>query len=140
MGACHPTASNTSALSVEKMNGFPSEDGRYWVVIEVEENGKRKVVGNCWFGNRSWDEDYAKNESWGFGYNVIRSDDKDLDNQEYTIEELEARDDADVNTILYMTDYLIEGRYVQELRDTTLPLRGSSNQRIIKMEDYWRGK
>ena len=58
----------------------------------------------------------------------------------YTIEELEARDDADVNTILYMTDYLIEGRYVQELRDTTLPLRGSSNQRIIKMEDYWREK
>ena len=56
----------------------------------------------------------------------------------YTIEELEARDDADVDTILYMTDYLIEGRYVQELRDTTLPLRGSSNQRIIKMEDYWR--
>ena len=58
----------------------------------------------------------------------------------YTIEELEARDDADVNTILYMTDYLIEGRYVQELRDTTLPLRGSSNQRIIKMEDYWNAK
>lgn len=68
--------------------GHPSEDGRYWMVIEVEENGKRKVVGNCWFGNRSWDETYAKNESWGFGYNIIRSDDKDLENQEYTIEEL----------------------------------------------------
>ncbi len=68
--------------------GFPSEDGRYWMVIEAEEDGKRKVVGNCWFGNRSWDEDYAKNESWGFGYNIIRSDDKDLDNEEYTIEEL----------------------------------------------------
>ena len=26
LGACHPTASNTSALSVEKMNGFPAED------------------------------------------------------------------------------------------------------------------
>ena len=58
----------------------------------------------------------------------------------YTIEELEARDDADVNTILYMTDYLIEGRYLQELTDTTVPLRGSSNQRIIKMEDYWSEK
>ena len=69
--------------------GFPSEDGKYWMVIETEENGKRKVVGNCWFGNRSWDESYAKNESWGFGYNIIRSDDKDLDYQEYTIEELE---------------------------------------------------
>lgn len=70
-------------------NGFPSEDGRYWMVIETEEDGKRKVVGNCWFGNRSWDEDYAKNESWGFGYNIIRSDDKDLNNEEYTVAELE---------------------------------------------------
>ena len=26
LGACHPTASNTLALSVEKMNGFPAED------------------------------------------------------------------------------------------------------------------
>ena len=26
LGACHPTASNTSALSVDKMDGFPAED------------------------------------------------------------------------------------------------------------------
>ena len=26
LGACHPTASNTSSLSIEKMNGFPAED------------------------------------------------------------------------------------------------------------------
>ena len=26
LGACHPTASNTSALSIEKMDGFPAED------------------------------------------------------------------------------------------------------------------
>ena len=26
MGACHPTASNTSDISIDKMNGFPSED------------------------------------------------------------------------------------------------------------------
>ena len=49
----------------------------------------------------------------------------------YTIEELEARDDADVNCILHNITCLIDGRYIQELRDTTLPLRGSSNQRII---------
>ena len=58
----------------------------------------------------------------------------------YTIEELEARDDEDVRTVLRNITCLIEGRYVQELRDTTLPLRGSSNQRIIMMEDYWREK
>lgn len=58
----------------------------------------------------------------------------------YTLEELEKRDDADVNTILYMTDYLIDGRYEQDKRDTTLPLRGSSNQRIINMQEYWKTK
>ena len=58
----------------------------------------------------------------------------------YTIEELEARDDVLVNKILRNITCLIEGRYEQDKRDTTLPLRGSSNQRIIMMEDYWRGK
>ena len=58
----------------------------------------------------------------------------------YTIEELEARDDDDVRAVLRNITCLIEGRYVEELRDTTLPLRGSSNQRIINMEEYWRGK
>ena len=58
----------------------------------------------------------------------------------YTIEELEARDDDDVRAVLRNITCLIDGRYVQELRDTTLPLRGSSNQRIIYMEDYLNGK
>lgn len=58
----------------------------------------------------------------------------------YTIEELEARDDADVRTVLRNITCLIDGRYEQDKRDTTLPLRGSSNQRIIMMEDYLNGR
>ena len=58
----------------------------------------------------------------------------------YTIEELEARDDDIVRTVLRNITCLIDGRYEQDKRDTTLPLRGSSNQRIIMMEDYWRDK
>lgn len=58
----------------------------------------------------------------------------------YTIEELEARDDDDVRAVLRNITCLIEGRYEQDKRDTTLPLRGSSNQRIIMMEDYFNGK
>jgi len=54
----------------------------------------------------------------------------------YTIEELEARDDDDVRAVLRNITCLIEGRYEQDKRDTTLPLRGSSNQRIIMMEKY----
>lgn len=58
----------------------------------------------------------------------------------YTIEELEARDDDDVRAVLRNITCLIEGRYEQDKRDTTLPLRGSSNQRVIMMEDYLNGR
>lgn len=58
----------------------------------------------------------------------------------YTIEELEARDDDDVRAVLKNITCLIDGRYEQDKRDTTLPLRGSSNQRIIMMEDYFHDK
>lgn len=50
----------------------------------------------------------------------------------YTIEELQGADDESINLALSQVDYLIEGRFVQELRDITLKLRGSSNQRIYK--------
>lgn len=58
----------------------------------------------------------------------------------YTIEELEARNDDNVRAVLGNITCLIDGRYEQDKRDTTLPLRGSSNQRIINMEEYLRGK
>ena len=50
----------------------------------------------------------------------------------YTFEELEKRED--VRGALRNVDVLIEGRFVEELRQD-LPLRGSSNQRV-----YIRGK
>jgi anaerobic ribonucleoside-triphosphate reductase activating protein len=58
----------------------------------------------------------------------------------YTIEELEARDDDDVRAVLKNITCLIDGRYEQDKRDITLPLRGSSNQRVIMMEDYFNGR
>lgn len=50
----------------------------------------------------------------------------------YTFEELEKR--TDVSGALRNVDVLIEGRFVEELKQN-LPLRGSSNQRV-----YVRGK
>ncbi len=35
--------------------------------------------------------------------------------------------------ILAMTDVLVDGRFVEELKDISLQFRGSSNQRIIKL-------
>jgi len=52
----------------------------------------------------------------------------------YVYEELAARDDADIQALLDLTDYLIDGPYVHEERDLDLKFRGSANQRIIDME------
>ena len=55
----------------------------------------------------------------------------------YTYEELlerKERADGILQSILDTIDVLIDGRYDETKRDTTLPLRGSSNQRIIKLK------
>lgn len=52
----------------------------------------------------------------------------------YTYEELKRREDADIQALLDLTDYLIDGPYIHEQRDLDLKFRGSANQRIIDME------
>lgn len=49
----------------------------------------------------------------------------------FTYEELIEGDRADVQMLLSLVDVLVDGRYVEELRDPSLLFRGSSNQRII---------
>ena len=49
----------------------------------------------------------------------------------YTIEELNKMTTSKIPQILEMTDCLIDGPYIQEQRDITLPMRGSTNQRIL---------
>lgn len=55
----------------------------------------------------------------------------------YTLEQLEemAQDSPAVGELLELTDILIDGLYVQDLRDLTLQFRGSSNQRVIDMNE-----
>ena len=53
----------------------------------------------------------------------------------YKIEELENKSNH-IQDILNNIDYLIDGPYIQSLRDTTLKMRGSSNQRIIDMKEF----
>ena len=36
--------------------------------------------------------------------------------------------------LLDKTDYLVDGPFIQELADSTLPWRGSANQRIIDVQ------
>ena len=42
--------------------------------------------------------------------------------------------DETLKEILKYTDVLVDGAYIDELRDISLPFRGSSNQRIIDVE------
>lgn len=55
----------------------------------------------------------------------------------YTYEQLKEREKNEVllKVILQNTTCLIDGLYEQDKRDITLPLRGSSNQRVIYLEN-----
>lgn len=50
----------------------------------------------------------------------------------YTIEQL---NENGKNEILRYIDVLVDGEYKEELRDVSLPFRGSSNQRIIRLNE-----
>ena len=49
----------------------------------------------------------------------------------YTYEQLEEIDDIWVKKLLSVSDILVDGPYIEELRDLDLQFRGSSNQRIL---------
>lgn len=49
----------------------------------------------------------------------------------YTLEQLEGMDDIWVKKLLAVSDILVDGPYIEELRDLELQFRGSSNQRIL---------
>ena len=52
----------------------------------------------------------------------------------WTLEELWAKNDPDINALLDQADVLIDGRYIEEQRDLSLLFRGSRNQRLIDMQ------
>ena len=54
----------------------------------------------------------------------------------YTLEQLEDEKNPRVIDVLKLSDYLIDGPYVDSLRDITLPMRGSRNQRIIYLQPH----
>lgn len=51
----------------------------------------------------------------------------------YTLEELQGRHDPETDELLGLLDILVDGRYVEKLRNLTLIYRGSENQRVIDM-------
>lgn len=55
----------------------------------------------------------------------------------YTGYKIEDLDDLQLE-ILRHCDVLVDGRFEKDLKDTTLAFRGSSNQRIIDLKEYFR--
>ena len=53
----------------------------------------------------------------------------------YTLEALRERNDEDINALLANLDVLVDGKFEMDLKDLTLPFRGSSNQRIIRLKE-----
>lgn len=52
----------------------------------------------------------------------------------YTWEDINANGGSLSNTLLILADVVVDGPYIEELRDISLPFRGSSNQRIIDVK------
>ena len=57
----------------------------------------------------------------------------------YVFEQLKKSQDSHVQTCLEMADYIIDGPYIEELRDVSLHMRGSSNQNIIHLKGECNG-
>lgn len=52
----------------------------------------------------------------------------------YYYDELLKRSEPKLHLILGMADYLIDGPYIESMRDLSLQMRGSSNQSIIELK------
>lgn len=56
----------------------------------------------------------------------------------YTLEELLKNGTHAQRELLKNIDILVDGRFIEELKDPSLRFRGSANQRIIDMNHYWK--
>ena len=53
----------------------------------------------------------------------------------YTLEQLKEMNDIDINTILDNINVLVDGPFIEDLKDITYEWAGSTNQRIIKLRE-----
>lgn len=52
----------------------------------------------------------------------------------YTYDQLRVNANPHLQNVLQLIDYVIDGPYIEAERDITLPMRGSRNQRVIKID------
>ena len=54
----------------------------------------------------------------------------------YTIDELRSRFDRNITGVLDIIDVLVDGRFIEDMKDNAPKHVGSSNQRIIHLKNY----
>jgi anaerobic ribonucleoside-triphosphate reductase activating protein len=112
---------------------WPFDGGREESVVKVRryiERTKKKYQGITFSGGEPFLQAHElvilARAAKGRGWDVVTF-------TGYQYDELAASPDADVQTLLELTDILIDGPYMHGLKDVSLPFRGSSNQRIIDL-------
>ena len=81
---------------------------------------------NIWlYTGYTWEEIWIKD--------TVKTDDRIKNMREKAIKNLRRQ-------VVSMCDVLIDGRYVDELRDVSLHWRGSSNQRVINVQETLKQK
>ncbi len=68
--------------------------------------------------------------------NEIRKSFPDIEIYLWTGYTIDNMDRSTIKDILKNVDVIIDGKYDEKLRDVSLPLRGSSNQRVLVKGDY----
>lgn len=52
----------------------------------------------------------------------------------YTLEQLKSKNDDNIEEVLGVVDVLVDGQYVESLKNPMLKFRGSENQRILNLK------
>ncbi len=111
---------------------WPTIGGRSVYYPEIKTLIEDSIINGVTF---SGGEPFEQSE--GFSY-IARQIKKDFPNIDivsysgYTYEEIIS--DENKNKLLKEVDYLIDGKFILELKTFDLPFRGSSNQRIINIK------
>lgn len=113
-------------------------DGGYWISVDeiLEKFNEDPLLSGITF---SGGEPFCQPGPLGTLAEAVKAKGKNVFVYSgYTFEQLQemARTQPDVDRLLRLSDTLVDGPFVEELKDLDLQFRGSSNQRIIDLAEY----
>jgi len=125
---CHhlcPNCHNPASWDIDGGKDFSVKE-----IIRMIKKQKKNIQGVTFSGG----EPFLQAEELAQAAHAVRQIGLDVATYTgFTYEELieKGKNDINITILLCETDLLIDGKYINERRTTSLPFRGSSNQRII---------